>query len=76
MALYNGLFSYNGWDILNFGTEEVENPRRTLPIAAFAGITVSALVYLSMNIAYFSVLTVDEFKEFDTVAVVSWSGAN
>ncbi|KAE9547207.1 hypothetical protein FO519_009581, partial [Halicephalobus sp. NKZ332] len=69
LALYNGLFSYNGWDVLNFGTEEVENPRRTLPIAAFVGIGVSAVVYLCMNLAYFSVLTVDEFKEFDTVAV-------
>ncbi|KAE9547067.1 hypothetical protein FO519_009721, partial [Halicephalobus sp. NKZ332] len=69
LALYNGLFAYNGWDILNFGTEEVENPRRTLPIAAFVGIGVSALVYLSMNVAYFSVLTVDEFEKFDTVAV-------
>uniref|UniRef100_A0A7E4WC20 Amino acid transporter n=1 Tax=Panagrellus redivivus TaxID=6233 RepID=A0A7E4WC20_PANRE len=69
LALYNGLFAYNGWDILNFGTEEIENPRRTLPIAAFAGISIAAVVYVSMNLAYFSVLTVEEFKNSDTVAV-------
>lgn len=70
LALYNGLFAYNGWDVLNFGTEEIANPRRTLPIAAFVGIAVSSVVYMSMNLAYFSVLSIDEFKEFDTVAVV------
>ncbi|CAJ0586946.1 unnamed protein product, partial [Mesorhabditis spiculigera] len=69
LALYAGLFAYNGWDILNFGTEEIENPRRTLPLAAFFGILISAITYLSMNVAYFSVLTVDEFRHSDTVAV-------
>uniref|UniRef100_A0AC34GRL1 Amino acid permease n=1 Tax=Panagrolaimus sp. ES5 TaxID=591445 RepID=A0AC34GRL1_9BILA len=69
LALYNGLFAYNGFDILNFGTEEIENPRRTLPIAAFCGIGIAAVVYISMNLAYFSLLTVEEFKASDTVAV-------
>ncbi|KAK0392987.1 hypothetical protein QR680_000007 [Steinernema hermaphroditum] len=71
LALYAGLFAYNGWDILNFGAEELENPKRTLPIAALCGIGISALVFLSMNVAYFAVLTVEEFKQSDVVAVVS-----
>uniref|UniRef100_A0A914DJI8 Amino acid transporter n=1 Tax=Acrobeloides nanus TaxID=290746 RepID=A0A914DJI8_9BILA len=70
LGLYGGLFAYNGWDILNFGTEEVVNPRRTLPIAALCGIGISAVVYIAINMAYFGVLTIEEFKSSDTVAVI------
>ena len=69
--MYSSIFAYDGFDVLNFGTEEIDSPRRTLPIAIFAGISISAVVYISMNLAYFSILTVDEFQASDTVAVVS-----
>uniref|UniRef100_A0A915ELA2 Amino acid transporter n=1 Tax=Ditylenchus dipsaci TaxID=166011 RepID=A0A915ELA2_9BILA len=74
LALYASLFAYNGWDILNFGTEEIENPRRTLPVAALCGIGIAAVVYVAMNVAYFSVMTVDEFVASDAVAVsILWA---
>jgi len=28
LALFSGLFSYDGWDILNYGAEDVKKPRR------------------------------------------------
>ena len=28
LAFYAGLWSYAGWDVLNYGTTEVRNPRR------------------------------------------------
>ncbi|CAK5089553.1 unnamed protein product [Meloidogyne enterolobii] len=59
---------YASWDILNFATDEVENPRRVLPLAALCGIGISAVVYLLINIAYFSVLSIDEFLNTEAVA--------
>lgn len=69
LGVYSGLFAYNGWDVLNFGAEEIENPRRTMPIAAISGIAISATVFILMNISYFSVLSVEDFKNSPAVAV-------
>uniref|UniRef100_A0A183C174 AA_permease domain-containing protein n=1 Tax=Globodera pallida TaxID=36090 RepID=A0A183C174_GLOPA len=70
LGMFASLFAYNGWDVLNFATEEIENPRRVLPIGALCGIAISGFVYVLINIAYFSVMTVDELKQSQAVAVV------
>ncbi|KAF7635521.1 hypothetical protein Mgra_00005063 [Meloidogyne graminicola] len=69
LALYASLLAYNGWDILNFATDEIENPRKVLPLAALCGIGISTIVYILINISYFSVLNIEEFLNTEAVAV-------
>uniref|UniRef100_A0A914D4B5 Amino acid transporter n=1 Tax=Acrobeloides nanus TaxID=290746 RepID=A0A914D4B5_9BILA len=68
-ALFAGLYSYDGWDILNFGVEEIENPRRTMPLAIIIGMTMIAIFFLAINLSYFVVLTVAQIEASDAVAV-------
>lgn len=42
------------------GSEEVSNPRRTMPLAMLCSLVVLTFVYLLMNAAYFAVLGVSE----------------
>ncbi|CAB3398059.1 unnamed protein product [Caenorhabditis bovis] len=68
-ALFAGLFSYDGWDILNFGAEEIENPKRTMPLAIIIGMTCIGIIYVAVNISYSIVLSVPELMASDAVAI-------
>ncbi|KAI6197552.1 Asc-type amino acid transporter 1 family protein [Aphelenchoides besseyi] len=68
-SFFSGLFSYDGWDILNFGAEEVENPKRTMSLAIIIGMSFVALLYLATNLSFFVVLSVDEMLQHDAVAM-------
>jgi APA family basic amino acid/polyamine antiporter len=56
-ALVPVMFSYGGWQNLNFVAEEVRDPLRTLPKAIVIGVLCVIAVYVSANIAYVHVLT-------------------
>ncbi len=51
------MFSYGGWQNLNFVAEEVKDPLRNLPRAIMIGVLCVIAVYVSANIAYVHVLS-------------------
>ncbi|KAL7071516.1 hypothetical protein ACQ4LE_009317 [Meloidogyne hapla] len=69
LALFSGLFSYDGWDILNYGAEDVKKPRRVMPFAIIVGMSTCAALYITMNLSYFVVLSVPEVQSSNAVAM-------
>uniref|UniRef100_A0A5S6Q2A1 Amino acid permease/ SLC12A domain-containing protein n=2 Tax=Trichuris muris TaxID=70415 RepID=A0A5S6Q2A1_TRIMR len=69
MALYSGLYAFNGWNYLNFITEELRDPLRDLPIAIGISLSLVTIVYLLTNVAFYAGLTTSELLESTAVGV-------
>jgi APA family basic amino acid/polyamine antiporter len=46
------LFTYGGWQNANYVGEEIENPRRNLPLALMAGTIVVVVIYTTVNVVF------------------------
>nr|QWA14799.1 cystine/glutamate transporter [Botia dario] len=69
LAFYSGLYAYGGWFYLNFITEEVINPTRTIPLAIIVSMVTVTVCYVLVNVAYYTMMTADELLLSDAVAV-------
>ena len=70
-AFYSGLWAYDGWNNLNYVTEEIINPKRNLPLSIIIAIPMVTICYLLVNISYLAVMSPSEMMISDAVAVVS-----
>ena len=53
--------------------EEMENPGRNLPLSVAISIMIVTVLYVLTNLAYFTVITPEQFIQTDAVASVSYS---
>lgn len=68
LALVSVLWAFDGWGDLTKVAGEVEDPRRNMPRAIIIGTLLVVVIYLLANLAYLSVLSVDEIRGARLVA--------
>lgn len=69
LAFYSGIFSYTGWNYLNFVTEEMKDPYVNLPRAIWISMPIITCIYVLANVAYFVLLSPYEMLSSGAVAV-------
>ncbi|PLB49514.1 amino acid/polyamine transporter [Aspergillus steynii IBT 23096] len=69
LALYAGLWAFDGWDNTNYVTGEFKNPNRDLPRVIHTTMPLVILSYLLANISYFLVLPHSTIEASNTVVV-------
>ncbi|KAK9874615.1 hypothetical protein WA026_005445 [Henosepilachna vigintioctopunctata] len=68
-AFYTGLWAYDGWNNLNYVTEEIKNPSRNLPRSIIIGIPLVTVCYALINVSYLTVMSPLEMMTSEAVAV-------
>ncbi|TGZ80993.1 amino acid transporter [Ascodesmis nigricans] len=69
IALYAGLWAFDGWDNVNYVTGEMRSPSRDLPRVIHTAMPLVILFYLLANTAYYLVLPATTISSSNTVAV-------
>ena len=67
-ALMPILFAYGGWQNANYVAEEIENPRRNLPLSLLAGTIAVVVIYVLVNIVYLRALGLEGLAATTTPA--------
>ena len=63
------MWSYEGWDSLNYIAEEIKNPEKTFPRVIWASVPMVTLLYVLVNISYLTLLTPREVIGADALAI-------
>jgi len=69
LSFYSGLFSYTGWNYLNFIIEEMKNPVRDLPRAIAISCVIVLLIYVLTIVSFHTTLSTAEVLGSEAVAM-------
>lgn len=69
MAFYSGLYTFDGWCIVTGVTEEIKNPDKNILRSVLIAVPLVTLLYLCVNTAYLTALTVPQVVLQPAVAV-------
>ncbi|XP_075982897.1 b(0,+)-type amino acid transporter 1-like [Anticarsia gemmatalis] len=69
LALYSGLWAYDGWNSVTVVTEEIINPGTNVPLSISIAVPLITALYVFMNVAYMTVLSYAEMTSVPAVAV-------
>ncbi|MFI5188535.1 MAG: APC family permease, partial [Chitinophagales bacterium] len=59
-AMLSAFWAYDGWANISFVTGEIKNPKRNVPLAIVAGLSIAMLLYVLLNYAFMQVLPLNK----------------
>ncbi|KAI0981365.1 hypothetical protein GJ496_003934 [Pomphorhynchus laevis] len=68
-GFYGCIFTFSGWNYLNYVIEELKEPQKNLPRAAIIAISFIAGLYIFVNVGYFALLSKEEILTSNAIAV-------
>ncbi|KAK2153048.1 hypothetical protein LSH36_309g00029 [Paralvinella palmiformis] len=72
MGFYHAMFAYDGWDSLSYVVEEVKHPKRNIPLSVYIAMPLVTVLYVFVNISYFTVMKTTDILESPAVAM-TWA---
>ncbi|KAJ2937052.1 hypothetical protein H1R20_g39, partial [Candolleomyces eurysporus] len=69
LALYSGLWAFDGWDQANYVGGEIHHPEKNIPRAIHSSMAIVTLLFLLANLSYFAVLDKNTVALSNTVAL-------
>uniref|UniRef100_A0A1B6L852 b(0,+)-type amino acid transporter 1 n=1 Tax=Graphocephala atropunctata TaxID=36148 RepID=A0A1B6L852_9HEMI len=69
LSIYSGLWTYDGWTSVTLVSEEVIKPQKNIFRSILIAVPLVMVLFVMMNVAYMSVLTVPEMISVPAVAV-------
>jgi APA family basic amino acid/polyamine antiporter len=68
IAMIAVMWTYESWYFVTLAAGEIKDPKRNLPRAIVGGVLALTFIYVTVNIAYFFALTIDEMKGVTRIA--------